>query len=314
MQFFTKVPILEIQKPIDYNSRIVSIGSCFAANMGEKFDFYKFQNTTNPFGIIFNPVSIEKLIRRAISKDYFSEKDVFFHNERWHSFEMHSELSHTNKEFFLTNLNEKLVAFGDQLSSATHFIITLGTSWVYKTIASEEIVANCHKIPQKQFTKHLLSTTEISNALNSILSLVNEINSNCRFIFTVSPVRHIKDGFIENQVSKSHLIAAVYEINNPNSSYFPSYEIMMDELRDYRFYGEDLLHPNATAIDYIWSRFVETNINSNSFSTMKEVETIQKGLQHRSFNIESISHEKFIISLHKKIQKIQHSFPFMNFY
>lgn len=317
MQFFTKVPISASLNSISYQSKIVSIGSCFAENMGEKFAFYQFQNTTNPFGIIFNPVSIEKIIRRVISKDYFSDKDIFFHNERWHCFEIHSELSHSDKEYFLTHLNEILDSFFEEISTATHFIITLGTSWVYKTNESK-VVANCHKVPQNQFSKLLLSTIEISESLHNSIDLVSKVNPKCQFIFTISPVRHIKDGFVENQVSKSHLTSAVYDLVQnqyeiSNLSYFPSYEILMDELRDYRFYSEDLLHPNTTAIDYIWTRFVETNVDKTSISTMTEVEAIQKGLQHRSLNPESLSHKKFLENLNVKIEKVTQLYPFMNF-
>ncbi len=317
MQFFTKVPISESKNAISYQSKIVSIGSCFAQNIGEKFCFYQFQNITNPFGIIFNPISIEKIIRRVVNKNYFTEKDVFFHNERWHCFEIHSELSHPDKAFFLKNLNEILDDFHEKISTATHFIITLGTSWVYKNIENGEFVANCHKIPQKEFSKHLLSSSEILESLQNSIDLVRKINPKCQFIFTVSPVRHIKDGFIENQVSKSNLISAVYNLIQNQEiqhlSYFPSYEIIMDELRDYRFYSEDLLHPNTSAIDYIWSRFVETNIENESLSTIKEVETIQNGFLHRSFNPESISHQQFLQNLNKKIQKIQNVYDFMEF-
>lgn len=317
MQFFTKIPISLSKNPINYNSKLVSIGSCFAKNIGDKFEFYKFQNTTNPFGIIFNPISIEKIIRRAISKDYFTEKDIFFLNEHWHCFEIHSELSHSDKDYFLQNLNEILSDLNEKLVTATHFIITLGTSWVYKT-SKQNVVSNCHKVPQKEFSKHLLSTTETLESLKNSVDLVFKINPKCNFIFTISPVRHIKDGFIENQVSKSNLISAIYSFlqkqhEHLNFSYFPSYEIMMDELRDYRFYSEDLLHPDATAIDYIWSSFVETNVENSSLSTMNEVESIQKGLQHRSFNPESISHQKFLKNLASSILMLQSKFPFMTF-
>ncbi|WP_432672991.1 GSCFA domain-containing protein [Flavobacterium sp. SM2513] len=316
MNFFTKVPISASTNPISYDSKIVSIGSCFAENMGEKFHFYQFQNVINPFGIIFNPISIEKLIQRAVEKEYFSEKDIFSLNERWHCFEIHSDLSLSNKKLFLNKLNETLDFFREKISTATHFIITLGTSWVYKTMKSNKIVANCHKVPQKEFTKNLLSTLEISESLQHCIGLISKVNPKCQFIFTISPVRHIKDGFVENQVSKSHLISAVYKLIEQKTStlnYFPSYEIMMDELRDYRFYKQDLLHPNATAIDYIWSRFIATTVEKNSLSTMNEVEMIQKGLQHRSFNSESISHQKFLENLNGKILKIQLRYPFMKF-
>ena len=205
-----------------------------------------------------------------------------------------------------------------EIHAATHIIITLGTSWVYKEKSSEMIVASCHKVAQKSFEKHLLSAEEVSTSLESIIDYVSTINQECRFIFTISPVRHVKDGFTENQVSKANLISAVYNLvknshQNAKLNYFPSYEIMMDELRDYRFYNEDLLHPNTTAIDYIWSRFVETNIDVTSISTMNEVESIQKGLQHRSFNPESISHQKFLKNLEEKIENLQKTYPDMNF-
>lgn len=318
MQFFTKVPISEASNPINYQSKIVSLGSCFAENIGEKLDFFKFQNTTNPFGIIFNSNSIEKLIFRAVQNRNFTDEDVFFQNERWHCFEVHSDLSHPNKDLFLNKLNELLHLFSKEILAANHFIITLGTSWVYKSVVSNEIVANCHKIPQKEFTKQLLSTAEISVSLQNIVALLNQINPNCQFIFTISPVRHIKDGFVENQVSKANLIAAVYNLTTTenaakNITYFPSHELMMDELRDYRFYNQDLLHPNQTAVDYIWSRFIETYIEKSAITTMNEVESIQKGLQHRSFYPDSVSHKKFLNNLSERINALKALHPRMDF-
>jgi hypothetical protein len=317
MQFFTNVPISSSSNRIGYQSKIVSIGSCFAENIGAKLHYYQFKQSTNPFGIIFNPVSIEIIIRRVIQKEYFTEKDIFFNNERWHCFEVHSELSSPDKAFFLKNLNETLDNFLFQISTATHFTLTLGTSWVYKTIVSDKVVANCHKIPQKEFTKQLLSADKIAASLENIVQLITGINPHCHFIITISPVRHLKDGFVENQISKAHLISAVYYFikrsKNKNLNYFPSYEIMMDELRDYRFYSEDLLHPNSTAIDYIWSKFTETNVEKSSISTMSEVASIRKSLEHRSFNPASISHQKFLKNVNEKIIKLQKLHPFMEF-
>ena len=266
MQFTTKIPIQKSSFPIDYDSKILLLGSCFAENMGEKFDYFKFQTTINPFGIIFNPVSLEKLIRRSVEKRKFTENDIFFHNDLWHCFEVHSELSNSDKDVFLESLNDLIRSTNKQLSDSTHIIITLGTSWVYRNIESNEIVANCHKVPQKQFTKELLSIHQTEESLQSIISLIHSVNPNCNFIFTVSPVRHIKDGFTENTLSKAHLIAAIHKTIDHHPSpitYFPSYEIMMDELRDYRFYGEDMLHPNQTAIDYIWIQFFQNYISES---------------------------------------------------
>ena len=316
MQFRTQIPISKTSNPIDYNSKIVSIGSCFAENIADKFDYFKFQNTTNPFGIIFNPVSIENIIRRVIQQDFFTEKDIFFHNDLWHCYEVHSELSDPNKDNFLENLNQIIQTTTSQLSSATHLIITYGTSWIYRNTESNNIVANCHKVPQKQFSKELLSVNDIQKSIQNTIDSIHTLNPNINFIFTISPVRHIKDGFVENQRSKSHLFVALhqtFDFQLSTFNYFPSYEIMMDELRDYRFYTEDMLHPNPVAIGYIWQRFSENFIDDAAIPTMKQVSEIQKGLTHRSFNPESEQHLSFLSKLQLKIKSVQENWPHIKF-
>jgi hypothetical protein len=315
LQFTTKIPVEKSTFPIDYDSNILLLGSCFAENMGKKFEYFKFQATTNPFGIIFNVVSLEKLIRRAIENRIFTENDIFFHNDLWHCYDVHSELSNPNKEEFLSNLNSILESTHRQITSLTHCIMTLGTSWVYRNIKTNEIVANCHKVPQKEFTKELLSINKTEESLQNIVSLIHAVNPNSKFIFTVSPVRHIKDGFAENTLSKSHLIAAIHNLKlaTRNSQYFPAYEIMMDELRDYRFYAEDMLHPNQTAIDYIWVGFFENYISESVFGLMNEICSIQKGLQHRPFNPNTESHQKFLKNLKTKMTTIKKKLPFISF-
>lgn len=316
MNFRTQIPIPQNLNPIDYNSKIVSLGSCFAVNMAEKFEYYKFQNSVNPFGIIFNPVSIEKLIYRIVNQVFFTEKDIFFHNERWHCFEVHSDLSNANKEEFLENLNVILKHSLIQLFQASHVIITFGTSWVYRNFESNTIVANCHKLPQNQFQKEILSVETIGNSIKNTIDLIQKINPDCNFIFTVSPVRHLKDGFVENQRSKSHLITAIHDAIKPQLpavNYFPSYEIMMDELRDYRFYAEDMLHPSAVAIDYIWSKFKESTIAETDFPVMEQVDSIQKSLSHKPFNPNSESHLKFESKLKQKMTNLQFQYSFMKF-
>ncbi len=307
MIFTTKIPILKSTQPIDYSSKLLLLGSCFAENMGDKLEYYKFENTVNPFGIIFNPVSIERLIERIVNKIEFTEKDLFFHNERWHCYEVHSDLSHENKDQFLENLNAILQSTNNQITKSTHVLITYGTSWIYKLKSTNEVVANCHKVPQAAFEKEILAVEILEKSIQNTIDLIHKINPNCSFIFTISPVRHIKDGFVENQLSKAHLISALHSssFQLPTSSYFPSYEIMMDELRDYRFYAEDMLHPSQVAIDYIWERFSETNISEESHSIMQEVETIQKALAHRPFNPNSESHLQFLSKLQDKIVVIK---------
>jgi hypothetical protein len=315
MNFITKIPIQKSNFPIDYNSKVISIGSCFAENMGEKFDYFKFQNCVNPFGIIFNPISIQKLIHRAINKIDFTERDVFFHNERWHCFEVHSDLSASSSELLLANLNKVLHSFRGQFQEASHLILTFGTSWVYRHKISGAIVANCHKVPQNQFDKEILSVETIEKSIQDTIDLVKKINPNCNFIFTISPVRHLKDGFFENQRSKAHLITALHSsiFHLPSSIYFPSYEIVMDELRDYRFYAEDMLHLSKTAIDYIWMKFFENYVDEKEFVTMQQVCDIQKALHHKPFNPNSENHQKFLKNLNQKITTLVSKYPQIQF-
>ncbi len=315
MDFTTKIPILKYDTPIDYDSNIISIGSCFAENMSDKFTYFKFQNIVNPFGIIFNPVSIENSIKRIVSKQKFTNEDLFFHNDLWHCFEVHSRFSNPNKTVLLEILNQLIESTFNQISNASHFIITYGSSWVYRHSVSKSIVANCHKLPQKEFKKEILAVETIEKSIQNTISLIQKVNPNCQFVFTVSPVRHLKDGFIENQRSKAHLITAIHNLQQVliNTNYFPSYEITMDELRDYRFYAEDMLHPNQTAIDYIWLRFFENYVLEAIIPTMHKVCEIQRALQHRAIHLNSASHQIFLNALQIKIDKIQNEFPSIKF-
>jgi hypothetical protein len=311
MEFRTQIPIQSSNQKIDYDAKILLLGSCFAENIGKKFEYNKFQNTVNPFGIIFNPVSIEKLVNRAIHNYQFTEADIFFHNDLWHCYDVHSELSHPDKEVFLQNLNQILEEMNRQLTESTHIIITYGTSWVYALQSSGVVVANCHKVPQNQFEKVIVSVKDSEIYIQKTIDLIQKVNPTCPIVFTVSPVRHIKDGFIENQRSKAHLITAIH---NLQLNYFPSYEILMDELRDYRFYAEDMLHPNQIAIDYIWERFCDSAIDSKCYPVMDEVAAIQKGLAHKPFNPNAESHQKFLNKLQQQISQLQKKFTFMEFY
>jgi len=304
----------ETKNRINYNSKLVLLGSCFSKNIGNKLTYFKFQTHQNPFGILFHPKAIENLITNAINEKEYVSKDLIFQDERWHSFDAHSNLSSSNQEILLKKLNSSVQATNKKLKKATHIIITLGTSWVYRSIETGAVVANCHKIPQKKFSKELLSIVEINKSLKTIISLLKSINKDINVLFTVSPIRHLKDGFIENTQSKSHLIAAIHNIIDcKNVSYFPSYEIMMDELRDYRFYSEDMIHPNKIAINYIWEKFSETWFEENTGSIMKEIELIQKGMAHKPFDKNSEKHQNFLQNLESKKEKIRTQFPFINF-
>ncbi|PKH49441.1 GSCFA domain-containing protein [Tenacibaculum sp. Bg11-29] len=316
MNFQTKISLKKQQlNQINYDSKLLLLGSCFSENIGEKLSYYKFQSAVNPFGILFHPKAIENLVLDAINEKVYTDDDLFFHNERWHCFNVHSKLSSTDKNKITNSLNNANNNTYKQLKNATHIIITLGTSWVYRFIETDSLVANCHKIPQKKFLKEILSINEITASIEIIISLIKSVNKNVNILFTVSPVRHLKDGFIENQRSKSHLLSAIHNIIEPreNTYYFPSYEIMMDELRDYRFYAEDMIHPNKTAINYIWDKFFTSWTSEETQQTMSKVAIIQKGLTHRSFNPTSEAHLKFLNNLQQKKETLVKAFPFMKF-
>lgn len=316
MKLQTKVSITKEQRnQINYNSKLLLLGSCFSENISEKLNYFKFQSTQNPFGILFHPKAIEKFITNVINEEIYTEDDLIFQNERWHSFNAHSSLSSPEKNEILSNLNLAVSSTNKKLKEVSHVVITLGTSWVYRFIETDTRVANCHKIPQKKFLKELLTIDDISESLEAIIVLIKSVNKNVSVLFTVSPIRHLKDGFIENTQSKAHLIAAIHNIINPRNKihYFPSYEIMMDELRDYRFYAEDMIHPNKTAINYIWGKFIETWFSEEAKSIMETVDTIQKGISHKPFNENSEAHQKFLKNLSLKKEKIHEKYSFINF-
>lgn len=335
MLLTTLIPIPNHPHPITYDSYVMSWGSCFAESMGEKFSYYKIPSTVNPFGILFHPLAIEKILKRVVKEIPFTEKDIFYHNEQWHSFEVHSCVSHSNKDVFLNRLNQILAETKSNLLKTTHFIITYGTAWVYRLKETQQYVANCHKVPQNQFNKELLSIDILEKSIQKTIELIQSVNPETQIIFTISPVRHLKDGFVENQRSKAHLITAVgtelsalgfglwaigceQSANNSknlksqisNLSYFPSYEILLDELRDYRFYDRDMIHPNSLAVDYIWEKFKDSHIETTAQTILLEVEHIQKMLAHKPFNEQSEGYQKhltkvanLIQQLHKKLNK-----------
>ncbi len=315
MKFRTNISLKPEHNQLDYNAKIMLFGSCFSEHIFKKLAYFKFNAVSNPFGILFNPITIEKVITNAINIKKYSKKDVFQLNERWHCFDAHSDLSSPNKNKLLNNLNTSIETTSKKLKETTHLIITLGTSWVYRFIATDTIVGNCHKVPQKKFLKELLSVDEIVASLENMITLIKSINTSTNIIFTVSPVRHLKDGFVENSQSKARLLTAIHQITNKRNKiyYFPSYEIMMDDLRDYRFYNSDMIHPNETAINYIWEQFQQVWISEKSISTMKEIDTIQKGLAHKPFNPSSKQHQQFLKNLKDKIKVIQKQYPLISF-
>lgn len=315
MKLQTTIPLHPDGPPINYDSKIVLLGSCFSDHMGRKLNYLKFDTVQNPFGIIFNPLSIFNLLDRASTHRQFVEKDVFEKDGLWHCLEVHSLCNASEKAVYIDLLNEKLQQLRVGLQQATHIVLTLGTAWVYEYTKTRLVVANCHKIPQKEFAKRLLSVEDLTEVLGKINACIKTLNPNAHRIITVSPVRHIKDGVTENARSKAHLLSGIHRVKDIDSAlkYFPSYEIMMDELRDYRFYEKDLLHPNETAISIIWEKFATVWVSTATIHLQKEIASIQAGLAHRPFNANSVEHVKFQKKLQERITQLKELLPAIDF-
>ncbi len=300
---------------ITHQDAILSIGSCFAVHIANRLQQYKFQVQLNPFGILFNPVSIGQGIECLVSDKIYQEEDLIFHNEQWHSFDHHSSLSGATAELALSKINTNLKATRNLLPSTKFLLLTLGTSIVYEHKESLKVVANCHKIPNHQFTKFRLTVKETFDALVGPLTRLKKTYSDLQVILTVSPVRHIKDGVVENQRSKSTLLLAADELceHHPFVHYFPSYEILMDDLRDYRFYEDDMIHPNKSAIDYTWNFFQNTFFKEATQSLIRQIDPILKASRHRPFNPASKAHEAFINVTLEKIDLLENTHPFLEF-
>lgn len=301
MKLSTPVAIQPLDQKIDYQSRLLWLGSCFADNMGSQLAQLGFTQSTNPFGILFQPLALQQLVDRALQDKVYTHTDLIFHNQLWHCFELHSDCSNPDPEAMLADLNTNQQSLKTQLQQATHIGFTLGTAWVYRHLASDRVVANCHKIPQKAFAKELLSVAEIEAALHQLISSIQAVNPNVQLVFTVSPVRHSKDGLVENQRSKSHLLVALHQVLETHKAYyFPAYELLLDELRDYRFYADDFLHPSPLAIRYIWEKWLSVTTTPETQALIAEVEAVQKSRQHRPFNPETEEHRVFLEKLEKK--------------
>jgi hypothetical protein len=306
MKLSTPVALQSLDQKIDYQSHMLWLGSCFADNMGSQFAQLGFSQLTNPFGILFQPLALQRLVERALHANYFTQSDLVCHNGLWHCFELHSICSNSDPESMLEQLNAKLNQLKTKLEQATHIGFTLGTAWVYRHLESDRVVANCHKIPQTAFAKALLSIAEIEAALHQLISTIHAVNPNVQLVFTISPVRHSKDGLVENQRSKAHLLVALHQVLETHKAYyFPAYELLLDELRDYRFYADDLLHPSPLAIRYIWEKWLSVTATPETQALIVEVEAIQKSRQHRPFNPDTAEHQAFMEKLDKKVEELR---------
>ncbi len=315
MKFRTEITPEKSAVKILPTSKIITFGSCFADNIAEKFINYKFQILQNPFGVLYNPVSISNSIKIIYDKKYFTEEDLIFHNGEYHSFAHHSTFSNHNVDTVLKKINSAISRTIDFIDKTDIVIFTLGTAWVYEYLKTGEVVSNCHKIPATEFRRRKIDIRETTASLSRSIKLLRMLNPQIRVLLTVSPVRHLKDGAIENQRSKATLLLAVEKLVREceNVFYFPSYEILMDDLRDYRFYSKDLTHPNDIAIEYIWEKFSSTYLTRETIDYIAEVKKIINSLNHKIRNPESDEAKLFIQSLNDKILHFNKKFPFVDF-
>lgn len=314
MNFRTKVKIEESKNKINHLQKISFIGSCFSHNIGEKLLEDEFDVSLNPFGILYHPISIAEAIKKCVLQENFSQSDLLKVGEQWLSLKHHSQFNKLTVDECLSEINDSISASANYYNDSDFLIITFGTAWVYSYNETGKIVANCHKIPNTQFTKRLLSVSEIVKEFKETIEILKEYNPSLRILFTISPVRHWKDGIVENNRSKATLHLAIKELTEIHDkvNYFPSYEILMDELRDYRFYKDDLLHPNQLAVDYIYERFSEVFFSPETNSLLNKIRKLKSALSHRPFNPKSESHLKFIKSTNDKVQELEKKFPFLN--
>ncbi len=314
MKLQTNISLETASKQFGYEDHVLFLGSCFAENIGNALLYHKFQSVVNPYGILFHPLAIERVLQDVYNGSDSVEETVFEIDGIWKSFIAHSRLNSSSRGAIVDKLKEAQEQLTKVLAKASHVFITLGTAWVYQHKDTGIAVANCHKVPQKQFVKGLLPIEETTASLKRQCAIIQKINPKATIVYTVSPVRHLKDGFVENMRSKAHLISAVHEVCDAKRvQYFPAYEVMMDELRDYRFYTKDMLHPSQQAVDYIWERFIEVYAFEKTKLVMKEVDGIQKGLSHRPFNTDSHAHQLFLADLDKRIQALKKEYPMIQF-
>lgn len=313
--FRTTLPPFQPNLQLDHQQNVVCFGSCFAEHMAKRLQDIKINCILNPFGIQYNPLNIAHCIDMILNDYNFENRDMVQREGRWFSLWHHSIFSDQDPAIFKEQLQMSAREAKQKIAQTDVFIFTFGTAYYYQHKQTEIAVANCHKLPKDQFEKKRLSPEEIVAPFSNTLQNLLHVNPNAKFIFTVSPIRHAKDGLLENTRSKAILHLGIEALCGQFSQaiYFPSYEIMMDDLRDYRFYTSDMLHPSTTAIDYIWEHFTAHLFSDITRDLIRRIESVQLAIQHRPFHVEDESHQKFIRSTLNKIESLQKEFPALPF-
>ena len=314
-KFQTVVKIPRFEWKTGYAQKNIFMGSCFTENVGKQMADLNYNVDINPFGILYNPVSVANGLEFLLNQKQFETCDLIQHDGLWHSFFHHSRFSSPNKKQTLETINEQITTSSQYLKKADFLFITFGTAWVYRYKETGKTVSNCHKIPANKFERIRLTVDEIVSLYKILLDKIRKTNPVLKVVFTISPIRHWKDGAIENQRSKATLALAVDEIvklNTKQSAYFPSYEIMMDELRDYRFYAEDMIHISDVAVNHIWERFETALISNESQTISREIKKIKTAVNHRPFNKYTKEYLYFLQKQITDIKRVEQSYPIVN--
>ena len=313
MNFRTQVELPEKETEIKHSDRILLFGSCFAENVGNLLIENKLRCDMNPFGVLYNPLSIFKALGQILDKKVYDEKDLFFSGGLWHSWMHHSDFSAPTAEECLHRINSRLEKASEELVSADWLIMTWGTSYVYVHEETQEVVGNCHKQPERTFRRFRLNVATLVEECLGVLNRIRKVNPKLKILLTVSPIRHAKDGMHVNQLSKASLLLAADEVCRtcPECFYFPSYEIVMDELRDYRFYADDMVHPSRMAIDYIWECFIQCYFGKETKAMINEWTEVKNALAHRPFRPESVAYRNFLSQILLKIIRLKEKLPYL---
>jgi hypothetical protein len=313
-KFRTEIHILPSDNKISHKSKILMVGSCFTEYIGALMMKYKFDLDINPIGIVYNPFSASSCLNALIDNKVYRSEDLFETNGRFVSFDHHGHFSDPDPDICLKHINSRIKQGSYQLKNAAYAIITFGTAWVYRLDGSGRIVSNNHKLPARHFTRELLKVDNIVGHYQQLIKDIRDFNPTVRLIFTVSPVRHWKDGAPMNMVSKSTLILAIHELMRlfDFTEYFPSYELAMDDLRDYRFYDEDMIHPNAQMTSYIWQKFSETYFGQDTMDLVRKLESINKALSHKSFYPGSEEYKTFVNKQLKLVDEVKRNHPYLD--
>jgi len=316
MEFRTEVEVDNFPFSLGYATPTLFCGSCFTENIGGIMRTLKMPVLVNPFGVVYNPISVAQVLQRSVAGKTYNADELQFRDGLWFSFDFHSRFASPDRNDCLTQLNEAVSSAKVFIETTQCILATFGTARVYKLKDSGRVVSNCHKVPAVEFEHKLLTVDEVVEIWSNLITMLSKLSPNLKFILTVSPIRHWKDGAIGNQLSKSTLIVAVHKLVEMYSDkvfYFPGYELMMDDLRDYRFYDDDMLHPSPKAIEYIWNKFSRALVDNDSMKLAAQIQKIIQAAGHRPFNPNTLEHKRFVDKILKAIQDIKLIHPSLNF-